>query len=330
MSPHTPALYPWLQSAWHTLDTHFRTDRIPHALLIHGAAGLGKARLADLFASKLLCERPGEFACGVCAPCRLYEAGSHPDLKRAEPEEPGKAIKVDVIRKLLVDLSLKPHYHGYRTVIIDPAHRMNISSSNALLKTLEEPPERLVFLLITSQPADLPATILSRCQKLSIQRPTHVEAGDWLSSVRPGCPAGVLLSAAKGAPLKALELVDSDVVERRRAAFEGFYGVCAGREDPVVLAERWHAPSHEDLLEWILTWVADLMRIRAVSSGVNLANPDLAELLGKLAIKIDPDALAMFWDNLLQHRHALAGQANRQLVWEELLIQAAALRSSFR
>lgn len=325
----TPALYPWLDSAWQILSTHVRTDRVPQALLIYGAAGLGKATLAERFARKLLCTQPGEFACGVCASCRLFAAGSHPDLKRAVPEEPGKAIKVDTIRKLLGDLTLKSQYQGYRVVIIDPAHMLNISSANALLKTLEEPPDQLVFLLISSQPRDLPATILSRCQKLFIQSPSQTQAEHWLRDVRPDCPAGVLLSAAKGSPLRALALADSDIAERRRTVFEGFLRTCMGKEDPVELAERWYASAHDDTLDWILGWVVDLMRLGAAASkNVTpvLASPDLADPLGKLAARICPDALVCYWDQLLLHRRALAGQANRQLVWEALLIQAAALR----
>jgi DNA polymerase-3 subunit delta' len=314
-------LYPWLAGPWRTLGVHIESGRVPQALLIHGAAGLGKLRLAEAFAQKLLCGRPAEWACGECPGCRLFLAGTHPDFIRVRPPEPGKAIGVDAIRHLIGDLALKSQYAGFRVVILAPAHQMNLSASNALLKTLEEPAERTVVLLLTEAPSALPATILSRCQKLPLPMPDREAACRWLETASPGCAAEVLLAAAQGSPLRALALAGSNLVEKRRAAFAECVDLLLGRREPIAVAERWHGEAHEEFIDWMLSWTADLIRLGSAADCRPVRNPDLREHLQPLAGRLDLDSLFDHWSLLLQSRRALGGQANRQLLLEEVLIR---------
>jgi len=320
MIPTVSELYPWLESPWQSLKSHIDSGRIPHALLMQGPAGLGKSALAALFARRLLCIEPGEVPCGHCHSCDLFEAGTHPDYQCVDPEEPGKAIKVDAIRKLINDLSLKPQYGGYRVFVVDQAEQMNLSSANALLKTLEEPAEQTVILLITHRPSRLPPTILSRCQKLSIRAPRKEAAMHWLQRQHPGCAADVLLSASGGSPLQALALTETDVVERRQRVFHEFGGVSRRQLDPVSIAERWHGQSHEECLNWMLSWVSDMVRLLMAPTAPRLSNADLEADLSQLAESFPIRNLMGFRDELLNFRHALGGQVNRQLLLEEALI----------
>jgi DNA polymerase-3 subunit delta' len=320
MIPTVSELYPWLESPWQSLKSHIDSGRIPHALLMQGPAGLGKSALAALFARRLLCTEPGEMPCGHCNSCHLFEAGTHPDYQCVDPEEPGKAIKVDAIRKLINDLSLKPQYGGYRVFVVDQAEQMNLSSANALLKTLEEPAEQTVILLITHRPSRLPPTILSRCQKLSIRAPRKEAAMHWLQRQHPGCAADVLLSASGGSPLQALALTETDVVERRQRVFHEFGGVSRRQLDPVSIAERWHGQSHEECLNWMLSWVSDMVRLLMAPTAPRLSNADLEADLSQLAESFPIRNLMGFRDELLNFRHALGGQVNRQLLLEEALI----------
>jgi DNA polymerase-3 subunit delta' len=315
-----PELYPWLEAAWKSLKSHIDTDRIPHALLMQGPAGLGKSTLAALFARRLLCTESGEMPCGHCHSCHLLEAGTHPDYRCLGPEEPGKVIKVDAIRKMISDLSLKPQYAGYRVFVIDQAEQMNLSSANALLKTLEEPARQTVLLLITHRPSRLPPTILSRCQKLSIRPPRKEVSIQWLQRQHPGCAAEVLLSAAGGSPLQALALTETDVVERRQRVFHEFGEVSRRQLDPLGIAERWHGQSHEDCLNWMLSWVSDMVRLLMSPAAPSLSNADLEAELAQLAKSHRPRNLIIFRDQLLDFRQALGGQVNRQLLLEEVLI----------
>ncbi|CAL1239630.1 DNA polymerase III subunit delta' [Candidatus Methylocalor cossyra] len=324
----TDALYPWLAESWGTLDAFLTADRLPQALLIRGAVGVGKTELAERFAQKLLCRRPGRFACGTCGGCRLFVAGNHPDFIPIRPTEPGRAIGVDSIRQLIADLALKPQYGDRRVVVIDPAQQLNGHAANALLKTLEEPAEGTVLVLLADTSAALAPTVVSRCQRLSIPTPDRSLVGRWLEQRHPGCTGAALLAAAQGSPLRAAALAASDVVERRRTAFAEWRGVVLGQKEPVAVAERWEAQPHEELLEWLLSWTADAIRLGSAPGCRPRYNPDLGDGLQVLAGRLDLQRLFEFWTLLLQARLALGGQANRQLLWEEILIRGAQLSSS--
>lgn len=320
MSDATP-IPPWLEPVWQSLRSHIDAQRVPQALLLQGARGLGKADLAARFAQRLLCHGAEEWACGQCPACHLFMAGTHPDYQIVGPEEPGKAIKVDAIRGLIGDLALKPQYGGYRVFVLDPAEQMNLNAANALLKTLEEPAERTVLLLISERPSRLPPTILSRCQKLSIRPPKLDMAKPWLERQRPGCAAEVLLSAAGGSPYQALALADTDVVERRRRVFDECVAVLAHRQDPMRVAERWLGQSAEECLEWLEGWVADLIVLVLAPGSRRVRNSDLIPELSRLSGPLSARRLLDFRDVLLEIRQALGGQGNRQLLLEEALIR---------
>lgn len=158
-------MYPWQTSNWQNLASSQQNKRLAHGLLLHGPKGIGKKAFAVDFAHWLLCEQPStDKACGQCKSCQLIKAESNPDLLYLQPEEEGKAIKVDQIRELINKISLTGHGQGYRVIIISPADALNINASNSLLKTLEEPPENTVLILISDKPSKLMATIRSRTQ----------------------------------------------------------------------------------------------------------------------------------------------------------------------
>ncbi|QSA98963.1 DNA polymerase III subunit delta' [Methylococcus sp. EFPC2] len=317
---------PWLAPAWQRLIAYTANDRLPQALLVTGKPGLGKMRLALAFAQRLLCRSPSDEACGICASCLLFQAQTHPDLQRVEPIEAGKPIIVDQIRGLIEKLALAPQYGGKRVVIIAPAQSMNISAANSLLKTLEEPDAHTLMLLLSDDPHSLPATILSRCQRLNIVPPTRDLALAWLS--RKGvAQADALLTLAQGAPLRALALAGEDAIERRSGFFSAWQAVGAKRQDPLSVADRWQPSSTktppvscESLTEWMLSWTQDLIRLRAASAQADLDNPDLRPGLQALSEKLDLKAIYAFLDRLLAARQMLTGQVNRPLLLEELLI----------
>ena len=163
-------LLPWQLDLWTQLNDYKKQNRVPQALLINGAKGIGKLNLAELFAMSLLCQKPGSdgLACGNCKPCFLLTADSHPDLIKIYPEEAGKAITIGQIRLLLTQLNLKPQFDSYRVIIIHPAEQLNNAAANAFLKYLEEPTERTIVILVSNDLSIMPATILSRCQKLKL------------------------------------------------------------------------------------------------------------------------------------------------------------------
>lgn len=218
-------IFPWQSRIWS--DLRNRTVALPHALLIHGPAGIGKLALAEHFAQSLLCEAKdvGKAPCGACEGCRWVIAGSHPDFRLVQPEslarpssvpeedgeptavpakaaKPSSELKVDQIRALDAFLGLRSHRGGRRIVLVHPAEAMNANAANALLKALEEPPAGAFFLLVSHRPANLLPTIRSRCVAIPVATPDRVFSEAWLSEQGVKDP-GRWLAFSSGAPLLA-------------------------------------------------------------------------------------------------------------------------------
>lgn len=146
-----------------------RAGRLAHAYLFCGARGCGKKTLARLLAQALFCEaEEGKRPCGFCPACKRFLSGNHPDVRALSPK--GRSIGVDEVRELMDYLSRRPYEGRWHVAIVERADKMTPSAQNALLKTLEEPPAHAVFILATTEPQRLPATILSRCQRFDFRR----------------------------------------------------------------------------------------------------------------------------------------------------------------
>lgn len=314
-------IYPWHESYWQQLVAYVEQARIPQALLINGVAGLGKQQLAFYFSQYLIClDRQGKIACGQCASCKLFTAKTHPDFILLAPEEPGKAMGIDLIRRLISKLALKPQYSGYRVVLISPADQLNINSANAFLKCLEEPPERTVFLLLTEQMQQLPATIISRCQKLLLVPPEASSASLWMQEQGITGQQELLLNLAQGAPLQALAYAKENRLEMRQQCFDDWQAIVLRHACPVSLAEKWQKLPPSLLLRWLISWVEDIIKCHFIVKQRFLSNDDLEKYLHVLAKRLDLKLLYDFYDLLLKDTYRVKTQLNKQLLFEELLI----------
>jgi DNA polymerase-3 subunit delta' len=241
--------------------------RLPQALLVHGPGGIGKLALAERFSQLLLCEAAGNLQapCGTCEGCRWFLAGSHPDLRRLEPEslerlrysgeeqdetaptasrtqKPSTEIKIDQVRSLEGFLNLQSHRGRRRVVLVHPAEDMNPNAANALLKGLEEPQAQAHFILVSHRPARLLPTIRSRCVALPVALPDAAAAGSWLRA--QGTPDWeAWLAFAGGAPLHALGYASGagESIARLRKALQALdletLGAVNDREQVEALAE---------------------------------------------------------------------------------------------
>jgi DNA polymerase-3 subunit delta' len=306
-------LLPWQQHQWEHLCSYIAQERIPQALLITGNKGLGKQQLANQFAVALLCATPqaNGMACGVCSSCLLVNAETHPDFIQVQPEEPGKGIGIGQIRSLITRLTLKPQFETYRVVIVNPADKMNNAAANAFLKCLEEPTERTVIILITEKPAKLPATIISRCQKLAVVTPDKETVVDLLCNV----------SLAQGAPLLALDYANDETLTLRNECFNAWIAIAKQLKSPVIIAEDWHKLPASPLIFWITSWIIDLIKCSYHTKVESLYNPDLSEPLQGLSQRLELKGLYKLYDLLLASRQRLDTQINKQLLFEEILIQ---------
>ncbi|WP_031564913.1 DNA polymerase III subunit delta' [Rheinheimera texasensis] len=198
---------PWLQHTELRLFTLAVNQQLHHAILLTGPEGIGKHILAKQLAHLLLCQNPlAEGACGRCKSCLLGAAGHHPDLLTLEV---GSSISVDQIRDISYLLQNAPQQGGARVVVIPQAEKMTESAANALLKTLEEPGHSSYLLLQTAYADQLMPTILSRCQRWDLPAQYSAQTAQWLQQHSPDPLPEFLLELCGGAPLKALELLQS-------------------------------------------------------------------------------------------------------------------------
>lgn len=325
-------ILPWQQHLWEHLCSYSAQKRVPQALLITGNKGLGKQQLAYQFAVALLCATPkaNGIACGLCSSCLLVNAETHPDFIQVQPEESDKSITIGQIRSLITQLTLKPQYETHRIVIINPADKMNNAAANAFLKCLEEPTERTLLILITDKPSKLPATIISRCQKLAVTTPDKDTVVNWLSetlqskSPKPSLQKEDLhchVSLAQGAPLLALDYVNEQTLTLRNECFKSWLAIAKRQKSPVIVAEDWHKLPAAPLMFWMTSWSVDLIKCFYHAQVENLYNPDLSAQLQELSKRLELKGLYKLYDLLLLSRQRLDTQINRQLLFEEILIQ---------
>ena len=318
-------LLPWQLDLWTQLNDYKKQNRVPQALLINGAKGIGKLNLAELFAMSLLCQKPGSdgLACGNCKPCFLLTADSHPDLIKIYPEEAGKAITIGQIRLLLTQLNLKPQFDSYRVIIIHPAEQLNNAAANAFLKYLEEPTERTIVILVSNDLSIMPATILSRCQKLNIQKPDKNTVISWLRSENPHLSlteAETIHRLSNGAPFQALDFSKTETMTIRNNCFNSWLEIAKQTEQPTVIAEKWHKRQIAQLLEWIATWLIDIIKCKYQINSVSLYNPDFKKQLDYLAQKIILADAFRLYDLVLISKQRSETQLNKQSMLEEILI----------
>ena len=312
--------FPWQQDQWKQLHNQLSEGRLPHALLLTGANGLGKLQFGQQFAASLLCKSvmADGHACGQCDACKLLAAGTHPDYLYLEPEEDLKAIKIDDIRELCASLSMTAQFGGYKVAVIALADNMNINASNSLLKTLEEPTGNTVLILVTSRPHRLPVTIRSRCQTIAFQLPDQAMAEQWLEEQKLA-DAALLLKIAHGAPLLACALGETDLVDQRKDLISALLAISNSQPVTEQAAILSKAPV-EKLLGWLYDWISDLLKLHQCGPQAALINSDFRGELSRMVTQSDQQGLFRYLDEVIKLRQVQSIPLNTQMLWEDLLI----------
>ncbi|HQW81689.1 MAG TPA: DNA polymerase III subunit delta' [Pseudomonadota bacterium] len=315
------SLKPWLLPVWDTLRMRIDAQRFPHALLLTGAIGLGKRELAAALVARLLCTTPRSdgFACDLCRGCRLRTAGTHPDRVTVtlEPRDDGKLrteVIIDQIRALGERFASRPSFGGWQVVAIDPADRMNVSAANALLKTLEEPSANTALILVADDPARLPATIRSRCQRIELRPPDPATARAWL--IGQGIVATAVdeaLLLADGNPGAAKSMLDADAGRMIDALISDMNDAALG-SSLVAIAARWGEQDCDILFKVLARLVLLAMRASAQTQAL----PRVAAMT-RLTAQADFRKLQVWWDHLNLARARLPTPLRKDLAIIELL-----------
>lgn len=256
------------------LENAVADGHLAHGLLFAGPTGVGKHRIAVALAQAMLCE--ASTACGNCAQCRAFLAGTNPDYLEISGEA---GIKIEQIRELIFKLSLKAYSGKYKVAVIDCAEQMTIEAANSLLKSLEEPTDKTLIILISSNPNRLPKTIVSRVQKITFG---------------PLRPEELALAA-----LPALSAAEQE----ERSSINGYYEKIfnARLSERLVLGAElatWETPELKKLFEiWLQRLQSELQanpglglvqKIRALSESEGLFNQNVNSklLLANLMLKL--------------------------------------------
>ena len=310
-----------------------------HAYLFGGPEGVGKATAARLLAQAANCDRgPGD-ACGACATCHKIARGVHPDVivlseervmakaGRWEPRggrTPSSDIVVDQIRDLVDHrLAMKRFEARRRFVIIDPADAMNAQAQNALLKTLEEPPDDTTVILVTSSPDALLATIRSRCARLAFGAlPDATIIARLVAAGVDGEAARLAAALAGGSLGRALGL-DEEALSAREGAVRAAAELDPGDASSWLAFAREHGDDREEAratCELLTLWLRDVLAFQAAGAAAPLALADLAPYTHRLAAAVRPDDVLGRIDQTRSAAAALRQNAQPTLALERMLI----------
>jgi DNA polymerase III subunit delta' len=318
--------------AVHLLQGYAGGGNLRHAYLFTGLEGVGRQTLAIRFAQALLCTDPPESGlfCGVCRACSQLDALTYPDLSRLLPDEGHRDIRIDQVRALQHTLALAPYAGAYRIALLPNFQRATTQAANALLKTLEEPPDRVVLLLTASSPEGLLPTIVSRCEVIRL-RPAPIASVEAYLQSEKGLTsekARLLAHISGGRVGQAIRLADdpSALAVRQDHLLTLFELLPAQRTERFAVAERILKPrdkAREQLGEVLPIWLSfwrDVFLCTANGSAT-LVNTDLVAQIEQAASHIPGEtARAM----VIAHEQALKdleANANVRLLLETLLLQ---------
>lgn len=322
-------VYPWqesLRAQWLQLGSQRH-----HAMLCYGKAGIGKLLFARAMAASLLCRQPVDgHACGQCDSCHWLSEGTHPDFREISPEEAESGddnkkkvrkrqqIVIDQIRALHDYLSLSNHQAGgMRVVLIQPLEAMNLAASNALLKLLEEPPQRTQFLLVSHQRQALLPTILSRCMQVEMPAPSLDQGLQWLETQAVAQPAWYWHYSG-GAPT-SIQPEDSPLdwhawYVQWRAQLAHGHGMDVALAGPLLIK-----PGMEQAIQALQKWLLDLW-LSSHQLPLRYHVGDEA-MLRKLSAKLDMSRLLTFQQQLNRFKMTAQHPLNQELQLEQLLLQ---------
>ncbi|WP_370978833.1 DNA polymerase III subunit delta' [Agaribacterium sp. ZY112] len=273
--------YPWQESLWAGFCQSLEAGRLPHAILLNAVDGLGIEELGQAMARFLLCHSPiDDLACGRCRGCELLHAGSHPDFFLLKPEEKATQIKVDQVRDCVDFVAKTSHFDGPKLVLIEQAESMNVNASNALLKSLEEPAGRCIFILVSDRVSAILPTIRSRCQCMTLSLPSTRASEAWLKE--QGLEnAQHWLRQAGGAPLKAKKWTDGDYAESQLKLWAELSSLARAEIGAIALAASWQSRETLELMQMQLFMLESLLRFKMAKEPVA---QELQALVDQLAI----------------------------------------------
>lgn len=315
-------VYPWQKQVWQNLTTRF--PDIGHGLLFYGKTGCGKQDFSQQFVAWVLCQRRHEqnLACGECGSCQWLKADTHPNYVYVSVDEENKKqnakIKIEKIRDLLP--FVQQTVEGWRVIVIQPAEALNTASANALLKTLEEPGEQILIILLAQHYLKLPATIRSRLQHFALDRIQPQQALNYIAQALPDTHPQqqyLLMNLANQMPLQAIELASAAWLAKRAEFLADWTELAVKKHMPMAMSSKWHKalPFHE----WMQMFEYLLADIICVKLNQSIKNLDLD--FSVIAEQYHLETLFEIYTQLQESKKLLEQNVQTHLILDQLAVK---------
>lgn len=302
------------------------TGKVSHAYIINGEKSSGKEFIARVFAMALQCEGEGEKPCQECSSCKKALSGNHPDIVRVVHEKPN-TISVDDIREQVnADVAVKPYGSAHKVYIINEAEKMTAQAQNALLKTLEEPPEYVVILLLTSNVNSLLPTILSRSVALNMKPVPDELVKQYLCGQLhvPDYQAEVCAAFARGNIGKAKALASSEDFENVKAEALSLLKYIREMELNEMIAAIKKITEYKleisDYLDIIAIWYRDVLLFKATNDVNQLVFREEIQSLRRTAQHSSYEGIENIIEALEKAKRRLDANVNFELTMEMLML----------
>ncbi|XOU94884.1 MAG: DNA polymerase III subunit delta' [Candidatus Kerfeldbacteria bacterium] len=310
------------------LQKSIESNKIAHAYLFYGPENVGKSEIADIFCMSLLCKSTLNKPCHKCSSCKQYIKGIYPDVIVIDKEEDKQNITINQIRKLQQKLSLKSFLTDYKITIIRNSELMTEQASNALLKTLEEPFSKTIFILLTENKSKLPDTISSRCQIINFNLVPIFQIENWL--ILQGIAkrdSKLFAHASNGRPKLAKVFIDDkNYTVNQRESIKVLLEIIKNSNvnEKFLLVDKIIPKKTENRIESLIftldQWeyfIRDIML--AKNHNINIiSNYYFKETISKLAESLKNKNLVTLLENIYKSKKLLLSSVNPKLIFENL------------
>lgn len=308
------------------LQTALRLRKISHAYIINGERSSGKEFIAKTFAMALQCERGGDEPCQECHSCKQALSGNHPDIIRLVHEKPNTISVEDIRTQINQDMGIKPYQGPYKIYLINEGEKMTVQAQNALLKTLEEPPEYGVILILTSSVESLLPTILSRCVVLNMRpvRDDFVKKYLMEALQIPDYKAEVCTAFARGNIGRAKLLASSEEFDKVKEEAVTLLKYINEMEISEIVAAIKKITEYQfdvtDYLDILSIWYRDVLMFKAMNDANHLIFREEIQYIKKVADRSSYEGIETVLNALDKAKSRLAANVSFDLTMELLLL----------
>lgn len=308
------------------LQNAISMNKVSHAYIINGERSSGKEFIAKVFAAALQCEKGGTEPCGECHSCKQALSGNQPDIIFVSHDKPNTIGVEDIRGQINNDIAIKPYSSPRKVYIMNEGEKMTVQAQNALLKTLEEPPEYAVILILTANVDSLLPTILSRCVVLNMKPVSDDKVKKYLMEelAVPDYKANICVAFARGNIGKAKMLATSEEFEKVKEEAVTLVKYINDMEISEIVKAIKKISEYKfdvtDYLDILSVWYRDVLLFKATKDANSLIFKDELQYIRKVADRSTYEGIETIVKALQQAKRRLEANVNFDLTMELLLL----------